>query len=55
MADFVLTKWSTSGSYEAVLAAMEIQLETVDTAKTIILANMMKHGNEFVGVLLYAT
>jgi len=36
------------------MAAMEIQLETVDDAKKIILANVVKQGNEFVGVLLYA-
>ena len=54
MANYALTKWSSSGSAEAVLAAMETKLETVDDAKTIYLCNIVKKGNEFVGVLLYA-
>jgi len=33
---------------------METKLETVDAAKVIYLANLVKKGNEFVGVLLYA-
>ena len=54
MANYTLTDWTTRGSVEEVMAAMEIQLETVDDAKTIYLANVVKQGNEFVGVLLYA-
>ena len=54
MTNYAVTDWSTHGSVEEVLAAMEIQLETVDNTKTIFLANVVKQGNEFVGVLLYA-
>jgi len=54
MANISLTKWSSSGSAETVLAAMETKLETVDDAKKIYLCNLIKKGNEFVGVLLYA-
>ena len=54
MVNYVLTKWSKTGSAEEVLAAMETKLETVDAEKKIILANLVKKGNEFVGVLLYA-
>ena len=54
MANYALTKWSQSGTAEEVLAAMEIKLETVDDAKSIYVANLVKKGNEFVGLLLYA-
>jgi len=55
MTNYILTKWSKTGTAEEVLAAMEIQLETVDNTKDIYLSNLIKKGNEFVGVLLYAT
>jgi len=55
MVDYDLTKWSKKGEYDAVLAAMETQLETVDDAKTIYLIDIVERGNEYVGVLLYAT
>jgi len=55
MANYLLTRWSSKGTYEEVLSAMETKLETVDDSKTIYLCNLMKSGNEFVGVLLYAT
>lgn len=54
MANLALTKFSTSvGDYDAVLAALETQLETVDETKTIHLCQILKRGNDFVGVLLY--
>lgn len=53
MAAYALTKWSKIGSPEEVLAAMETQLETVDAAKVIRLAQVVKRGNETVGLLLY--
>ena len=53
MANYALTKWSQKGDYDTVLAAMEIQLETIDTTKTIRLSSIVERGNEFVGLLLY--
>jgi len=55
MVDYVLTKWSQKGDYDSILAAMEIQLETVDNGKAIYLCEIVPRGNEFVGLLLYAT
>ena len=54
MTSYALTKWDKTGTAEEVLAAMETQLETVDNTKVIYLANLVKKGNEFVGLLLYA-
>ena len=53
MTAYALTKYSVHGSYEVVLAALETQLETVDNGTTIRYCDMIKRGNEFVGVLLY--
>ena len=55
MTAYSLTNWSQKGDYDSVLAAMETQLETVDNTKTIYLAQIESRGNEFVGLLLYAT
>lgn len=55
MVNYVLTKYSIKGEYDAVLAALETQLETVDNGKAIYLCQIMPRGNEFVGLLLYAT
>jgi len=55
MVNYVLTKWSTTGSAEECLAAMETQLETVDNTKVIYVATITKEFNDFVGLLLYAT
>lgn len=55
MVNYVLTRFSIRGDYDAVLAALETQLETVDNAKTIYLLEIIPRGNEFAGVLLYAT
>lgn len=55
MASYALTRWSQVGSYDEVLSAMETQLETVDDSKTIYIASIVPKGNEFVGILLYAT
>ena len=54
MTDYILTKWSMAGEYDAILAAMETQLETVTDTKTIVLCQIMPRGSEFIGVLLYA-
>ena len=54
MVNYALTKWSATGTAEEVLAAMEVQLETVDNTKTIHLAQISKEFNDFVGLLLYA-
>jgi hypothetical protein len=55
MTAYSLTKWSQKGDYDSVLAAMETQLETVANDKTIYLCEIVNRGNEFVGLLLYAT
>jgi len=54
MVNYALTSWSQTGTAEEVIAAMEVQLETVDDAKDIYVAQVAKKGNEFVGLLLYA-
>ncbi len=53
MANYALTDYSIKGDYDTVLAALETQLETVDDGKTIRMVDIIKRGNEFVGVLLY--
>ena len=55
MTNYAVTTWSNVGSYESVLAAMETQIETVDNQKTIYLISIVPKGNEFVGLLVYAT
>ena len=55
MTAYVLTRYSIKGEYDAVLAALETQLETVDNGKSIRYVDIVKRGNEFVGVLLYDT
>ncbi len=55
MANYALTRFSVRGEYDAVLSAMETQLETVNDGKTIRYVDIVKRGNEFVGVLLYDT
>jgi hypothetical protein len=54
MVNYALTKFSTSvGDHDTVLAELETQLETVDNTKRIYLCEILKRGNDFVGVLLY--
>ena len=55
MAAYVLTRYSITGEYDAVLKALETELETVNDGKTIRYVDIVKRGNEFVGVLLYDT
>ena len=55
MTDYVLTRFSIKGEYDAVLEALEDELETVDTGKTIRYVDIVERGNEFVGVLIYDT
>lgn len=55
MTSYALTRYSIKGEYDTVLAALETQLETVDDTKTIYLCEIVPRGNEFVGLLLYAT
>lgn len=54
MVNYSVINYSIRGSVEVVLAAMEAKLETVDNTKAIYLSNIVKSGNEFVGVLIYA-
>lgn len=55
MAAYILTRYSIKGEYDAVLKALETQLETVNDGKTIRYVDIIKRGNEYVGVLLYDT
>ena len=55
MTDYFFTKYSINGEYDAVLEALEVQLETVTDTKAIHLIKILPRGNEFVGVLLYIT
>ena len=55
MTNYAITSWSLKGDYDAVLAAMETKLETVDNTKTIYLQTIVPRGSEFVGLLQYAT
>ena len=55
MTDYFFTKYSIKGDYDSVLAALEVQLETVTNTKAIHLLKILPRGNEFVGVLLYIT
>ena len=55
MVNYFFTRYSIKGEYDAVLEALETQLETVTNTKTIHLCKILPRGNEFVGVLLYIT
>jgi hypothetical protein len=55
MTNYTITKYSIVGDFDYVLAALETKLETVDSGKTIYLCSVVPRGNEFVGLLLYAT
>ncbi len=55
MAAYALTRYSIKGDYDSVLKALETQLETVNDGKTIRYVDIIKRGNEYVGVLLYDT
>ena len=55
MADYFFTRYSIKGEYDAVLKALETQLETVTNTKAIHLLKILSRGDEFVGVLLYIT
>jgi len=55
MTAYVLTSYSIKGEYDAVLAALETKLETVDNGKTIRYVDIIERGNEFVGILIYDT
>ena len=55
MTDYFFTRYSIKGEYDAVLEALETQLELVTSTKAIHLLKILPRGNEFVGVLLYIT
>ena len=56
MANFLVTRFVTTGTPEAVAAALETQIETVDNTKTIrVFSVLPRGGNDFVGVLIYDT
>ena len=48
MVNYALVNWTTRGSIETVMAAMEAQLETVDDSKTIYVSQVARSGNEFI-------
>ncbi len=53
MTDYDLERYSIKGDYDSVLEALETQLETINDGKTIRYVDIVKRGNEFVGLLLY--
>ena len=53
-ATFAVTDWSIKGDYDVVLAAMEVQMETVVNDRTFYLVSVAPRGNEFVGMLIYS-
>ena len=59
MANYALTTFSTSGTLVAVLAAMETELEAVDTGKTIRLIDVdqdaVGSSRNYVGYIIYDT
>ena len=55
MTNYAITSYSVRGDYDTVLAALETKLETVVNTKAIYLNSILERGNEFVGVLQYAT
>ena len=55
MVDYFFTRYSVNGEYDAVLAALETQIETVTNTKAIHLIKIIQRGNEYVGALLYIT
>ena len=55
MVNYFFTRFSVKGEYDAVLAALETQLETVTNTKAIHIIKIVQRGNEFVGALLYIT
>ncbi|KKM60198.1 hypothetical protein LCGC14_1544290 [marine sediment metagenome] len=55
MAAYSVTTYSNKGAYDAVLAALETELETVNDGKTIRYVDIIPRGNEFVGILIYDT
>lgn len=55
MTNYAITTYTVRGDYDSVAAALETKLETVDATKTIYLHTIISRGNEFVGILQYAT
>ena len=55
MTAYAITTYTTVGDYDAIAAALETKLETVDDSKTIRLLNIVPRGNEFFGIAMYDT
>lgn len=56
MANYAVTTFVRKGGLQAVVDALETQIETVDTTKTIRVFNVYHMGGEvFSGVLIYDT
>jgi len=52
MTNYDLDRYSIKGDYDSVLEALETELETINDGTTIRYCDIIKRGNEFVGVLL---
>lgn len=55
MANLVLTQFFTTGDFETVLTALEVEMETVDTTKTVVEIGMKPVGNNWHAWALYET
>jgi len=54
MANYAVTDWTTQGTREEVLAAIETKLETIDTGKTIrLLETHHNAGKIWYAVMIY--
>jgi len=58
MANFALTTFTTSGTLEEVILALETEMETVDTAKTVLLIDIdapsVGNNHKYAGYAIYA-
>lgn len=53
MTNYAVSDYVVRGTAEAVAAALETKIETIDATKTLRLIQIEKSGNEFVGILIY--
>jgi len=55
MVNYAVEKYTVTGDYDYVIAALETKLETIDITKTIRLLSVVKRGNGFAAFLIYDT
>ena len=55
MADLVLTSFTVTGTFLEVVSGIEVELETVDTAKTRVSTGIIPLGNRWYGWTIYET